>query len=185
MDDPNPWLVLARVPGLHAGKLPGPLREDPTQLVRESRTALTALGRDLLAQLVPDSEPDDRPEARVRKMSAWAAENLDKPLSLQEAAAHVGLSSGRARHLFVESTGAPVQHRDAAERASFAQERCEHAGSIAVLKAKLCDARILLGGRFQVRQVDRARLHHAGSHTALAVDRRRLERACFRTGTRD
>jgi AraC family transcriptional regulator len=71
--------------------------------------ALTALGRDLLAQLVPDTERDERPEARVRKMSAWAAARLDKPVSLEEAAAHVGLSSGRARHLFVESTGLPFR----------------------------------------------------------------------------
>lgn len=71
--------------------------------------ALTALGHDLLAQLVPDTERDERPEARVRKMSAWAAARLDKPVSLEEAAAHVGLSSGRARHLFVESTGLPFR----------------------------------------------------------------------------
>jgi len=45
MDDPKPWLALARAPGLHAGKLPpGPLRENPTLLVRESRSALVALG---------------------------------------------------------------------------------------------------------------------------------------------
>jgi AraC-like DNA-binding protein len=42
-------------------------------------------------------------------MSAWAAARLDKPLSLVDAAAHVGLSSGRARHLFVESTGLPFR----------------------------------------------------------------------------
>lgn len=71
--------------------------------------ALTALGRDLLAKLVPDTERDERPEARVRKMSAWAAARLDKAVSLEEAAAHVGLSSGRARHLFVESTGLPFR----------------------------------------------------------------------------
>jgi AraC family transcriptional regulator len=40
-------------------------------------------------------------------MSAWAAARLDEPLSLVDAAAQVGLSSGRARHLFVESTGLP------------------------------------------------------------------------------
>jgi AraC-like DNA-binding protein len=34
---------------------------------------------------------------------------LDKPLSLVDAAAHVGLSSGRARHLFAESTGLPFR----------------------------------------------------------------------------
>lgn len=71
--------------------------------------ALTELGRSLLAELVPDSARDERPEARVRKMSAWAAARLDKSVSLEEAAAHVGLSSGRARHLFVESTGLPFR----------------------------------------------------------------------------
>jgi AraC family transcriptional regulator len=45
----------------------------------------------------------------VRKMSAWASARLDKPLSLEDAAAHVGLSTGRARHLFVESTGLPFR----------------------------------------------------------------------------
>lgn len=72
-------------------------------------TALPALGRELLARLVPDSERDERPEARVRKMSTWAAARLDKQVSLEEAAAHVGLSSGRARHLFVEGTGLPFR----------------------------------------------------------------------------
>jgi AraC-like DNA-binding protein len=71
--------------------------------------SLIALGRSLLAQLACEGERDERPEARVRKMSAWAAARLDKPLSLVDAAAHVGLSSGRARHLFVESTGLPFR----------------------------------------------------------------------------
>jgi DNA processing protein len=45
MYDPNPWLVLARAPGLHADRLPpGVLRADPTLLVRESRSALASLG---------------------------------------------------------------------------------------------------------------------------------------------
>ncbi|HSD54657.1 MAG TPA: DNA-processing protein DprA [Burkholderiales bacterium] len=45
MDEVNPWLMLARAPGLHAGLLPeGELRADPTALGRESRAALTALG---------------------------------------------------------------------------------------------------------------------------------------------
>lgn len=71
--------------------------------------ALIALGRDLLAQLAPGSERDERPEARVRRMSAWAAARLDTPVSLVDAAAHVGLSTGRARHLFVEKTGLPFR----------------------------------------------------------------------------
>lgn len=72
-------------------------------------SSLIALGRSLLAQLASETERDERPEARVRKMSAWAAARLDKPVSLVDAAAHVGLSSSRARHLFVESTGLPFR----------------------------------------------------------------------------
>jgi AraC-like DNA-binding protein len=71
--------------------------------------SLIELGRALLAQLAPGSERDERPEARVRKMSAWAAERLDTPVSLVDVAAHVGLSTGRARHLFVEQTGLPFR----------------------------------------------------------------------------
>ena len=70
---------------------------------------LIGLGRALLAQLAPGSERDERPEARVRRMSSWAAARLGTPVSLADAAAHVGLSSGRARHLFVESTGLPFR----------------------------------------------------------------------------
>jgi AraC family transcriptional regulator len=94
---------------------PSELADFPARLLADfeafdvASPALTALGRDLLAQLVPATERDERPEARVRKMSAWAAARLDKPLTLEEASAHVGLSSGRARHLFVESTGLPFR----------------------------------------------------------------------------
>ena len=79
--------------------------EDPDR----SDQSLHDLGRGLLAQLAPESERDERPEARVRRMSAWAAARLDTPVSLADAAAHVGLSSGRARHLFVEETGLPFR----------------------------------------------------------------------------
>jgi AraC-like DNA-binding protein len=93
---------------LELGDLPARLRAD-FEASDAAGPALTALGRDLLAKLVPNTERDERPEARVRKMSAWAASRLDKPVSLEEAAAHVGLSSGRARHLFVENTGLPFR----------------------------------------------------------------------------
>jgi len=75
---------------------------------RDDRS-LIELGRAVLAQLAPGSERDERPEARVRKMVAWASERLDTPVSLADAAAHVGLSHGRARHLFVENTGMPFR----------------------------------------------------------------------------
>src|SRR5687767_145686 len=74
---------------------------------QRSDQSLIELGRALLAKLAPGSERDERPEARVRRMSAWAAGRLDTPVSLTDAAAHVGLSPGRARHLFVEETGLP------------------------------------------------------------------------------
>lgn len=67
------------------------------------------LGRSLLAQLAPGSERDERPEVRVRKMSAWAAARLETPVSLEDVARHVGLSPGRARHLFVDQTGLPFR----------------------------------------------------------------------------
>lgn len=74
-----------------------------------SDKSLLEIGRALLAQLAPGSERDERPEARVRRMSAWAAARIDKPVSLADAAAHVGLSNGRARHVFVEETGLPFR----------------------------------------------------------------------------
>jgi AraC-like DNA-binding protein len=96
---------------IHSSQLSGL----PAQLLADfeapdrTDSSLIALGRSLLARLAGESERDERPEARVRKMSAWAAARLDEPLSLVDAAAHVGLSSGRARHLFVESTGLPFR----------------------------------------------------------------------------
>lgn len=71
--------------------------------------SMLELGRAVLAQLAPASERDERPEVRVRKMMTWASERLDTPVSLADAAAHVGLSHGRARHLFVENTGLPFR----------------------------------------------------------------------------
>ncbi len=46
MDDPKPWLTLARVPGLHAGRLArgGEPALAPLALLQESRAALAAFG---------------------------------------------------------------------------------------------------------------------------------------------
>jgi AraC-like DNA-binding protein len=96
-------IAAERWAGLRAQLLAGFEADD-----RDDRT-LIELGRAVLAQLAPRSERDDRPEIRVRKMVAWASERLDTPVSLADAAAHVGLSHGRARHLFVENTGMPFR----------------------------------------------------------------------------
>ncbi len=97
---------LVAIPGLVevreqlAAAFDAPSRKDQT---------LIELGRAVVAALAPDGERDLRPDARVRRMSTWAAARLDAPVSLVDAAAHVGLSTGRARHLFVEQTGLPFR----------------------------------------------------------------------------
>jgi AraC family transcriptional regulator len=110
----RPGRALQRTLFAGAKMVPVPLAqlaELPAQLLAnfEAETpddaSLIALGRALVEQLAPDMERDERPEARVRKMVAWASERLDAPVSLEDAATHVGLSSDRARHLFVENTG--------------------------------------------------------------------------------
>lgn len=97
---PIPAMSLAGFPARLLAGFEAPGRTDQS---------LVEFGSALVAQLAPDVERDERPEARVRKMSAWAAARLDKAVTLAEAAAHVGLSSGRARHLFVEKTGLPFR----------------------------------------------------------------------------
>jgi len=99
---------LVAIPDALLADLPARLRTG-FESTRRTDKSLVELGRALLAQLAPGSERDLRPEARVRKMSAWAAARLDTPVSLSEAAAHVGLSQGRARHIFVEETGLPFR----------------------------------------------------------------------------
>jgi len=79
------------------------------QARRRTHAPFIELGRSLLAQLAPGSERDERPEIRVRKMSAWAAARLETPVSLEDVARHVNLSPGRARHLFVDQTGLPFR----------------------------------------------------------------------------
>jgi AraC-like DNA-binding protein len=99
---------LVSIPAPRLAGLPARLRagfESP----HRSDQSLIDFGRAILAKLAPGSERDERPEARVRRMSAWAAGRLETPVSLADAAAHVGLSTGRARHLFVEETGLPFK----------------------------------------------------------------------------
>lgn len=79
------------------------------QARRRTSAPFVELGRAVLARLAPGSDRDERPELRVRKMSAWAAARLETPASLDDVARHVGLSPGRARHLFVEQTGLPFR----------------------------------------------------------------------------
>jgi AraC-like DNA-binding protein len=45
----------------------------------------------------------------VKAVLEWAATQLDRPVSLVDAARRVALSKDRLRHLFVEQTGLPLR----------------------------------------------------------------------------
>lgn len=66
------------------------------------------LGRSLIARIAGDTRADV-PDLRVRRVIAWAARQLDGPVSLADAASVANLSEGRLRHLFVEQTGLPFK----------------------------------------------------------------------------
>jgi AraC family transcriptional regulator len=69
---------------------------------------LVAMGRDLVAAFAGDARAD-APDLRVRKVIAWAGQQLDGPVSLADAAGVGDLSVSRLRHLFVEQTGLPFK----------------------------------------------------------------------------
>lgn len=71
--------------------------------------ALVEHGRRLVARLADDDALAPQPDARVRKMIRFARSGVEGAVTLPAAAAHVGLSNGRARHLFVEQTGLPFR----------------------------------------------------------------------------
>jgi len=92
-----------------------PLFADVTQRLqkaycssRPDERVLESLGRSLVERLAGSSSAR-QPEPRVQKMIAFAASHLENAISLEAAARNVGLSSGRARHLFVEQTGLPFR----------------------------------------------------------------------------
>jgi len=70
--------------------------------------ALVALGRELVSILSAGTVASDA-DSRIRKVIAWAAEQIDQPISLSDALAVGGLSASRLRHLFVEQTGLPFR----------------------------------------------------------------------------
>lgn len=66
--------------------------------------ALRELGRSLVRRLA-DGADAPPPDPRVKAVIAWAADRLDRPIRVAEAAVLVGLSADRMSHLFVEQTG--------------------------------------------------------------------------------
>lgn len=75
---------------------------------RRDDATLINLGRDLVARLSADAAAE-QPDPRVRKVMAWAAQQIDAPVGLEDAVAVSGLSASRLRHLFVEQTGLPFK----------------------------------------------------------------------------
>lgn len=95
---------IARVPPALLGAPPGRLQDtfdDPAHKDDDLR----ALGRLLIAELAGGSVRTERLDPRVAKLIRELEERLDESLSLEEAAEIIGVSKGRARHLFVEETG--------------------------------------------------------------------------------
>lgn len=74
----------------------------------EADDRIERMARDCLIALSGTAMPR-LPDERVATMIDFARRNLDLPISLQAAAAHVRLSAGRASHLFVEHSGLPFK----------------------------------------------------------------------------
>ncbi len=73
-----------------------------------NNTALIGLGRELVSTLGAGVFTET-PDPRICRVIAWAAEQIDAPISLSDALAVGGLSASRLRHLFVEQTGLPFK----------------------------------------------------------------------------
>ena len=100
---------IAPIPTRGLGDLLQRLRatfEDP----RASDERLTAHAKDLIAAVAGASDQLRTHDPRIDKVIAWMSERLDEEaLGLGDAARVIGLSPGRARHLFVQQTGLPFK----------------------------------------------------------------------------
>ena len=65
---------------------------------RRDDRELIDLGRRVIQRLAGETSASE-PDARVRKIVAWAQAQLDNPIGLGDAAKLVGLSKPRLRHL--------------------------------------------------------------------------------------
>ncbi len=100
--------AIVSIPARLLGDLPEQLKatfENP----RRTDDDLRALGRSLLARLAGEGVAAGAPDPRVAKSIAWVERRLDASISLSDIANFMGLSPGRARHLFVLETGLPFR----------------------------------------------------------------------------
>ena len=99
---------VAAIPARQLGDLPERLRatfEDPDHSDEELR----ALGEGLITRLAGEGAHANAPDPRIGRLIAWVGPRLAETVSLGDAATFLGLSPGRARHLFVEQTGLPFR----------------------------------------------------------------------------
>lgn len=100
--------AIVSVPNRLLGDLPEQLKAS-FEKPRRTDDDLRALGRSLLARLAGEGVAAGAPDPRIARSIAWAERRLDAPISLRDVAACMGLSPGRARHLFVQETGLPFR----------------------------------------------------------------------------
>lgn len=74
----------------------------------EARGKLREVGQ-LICNRIAAHVRTVEPDRRVRQIIKWANDNLDRGLSIEQAADAVGLSPSRTSHLFVEQTGLPFR----------------------------------------------------------------------------
>lgn len=96
--------AIAPVPEELLGDLPQRLRST-FERKQHTDNDLTSLGRDIVARLAGVRVRAERVDPRITRLLAWVATQVDKPVSLDDAASVAGLSKARTRHLFVEQTG--------------------------------------------------------------------------------
>jgi AraC family transcriptional regulator len=99
---------MVSIPAQQLGDLPARLKETFENPLHNDDD-LRALGQGLIVRLAGENATAHAPDPRIVKLLAWVARRLDEPISLDDAASFVGLSPGRARHLFVEQTGLPFR----------------------------------------------------------------------------
>lgn len=98
---------IAPIPTRRLGDLPARLKaafEEPGSRDDDLR----ALGEHLIAQLAGES-PAEAADPRITRLLGWLSPRLEETVSLRLAATRLGLSPGRARHLFVQQTGLPFR----------------------------------------------------------------------------
>jgi AraC-like DNA-binding protein len=99
---------VASIPAGTLGDIPARLSavfDDPHRTDDELR----ALGQGLIARLAGEGVHAPAPDPRIKKLISWLTGRLHDEVSLGDAAALVGLSPGRTRHLFVQQTGLPFR----------------------------------------------------------------------------